>query len=97
MTDLVTEPVEVEIDIAVGLERLTHAGLPDAAVRASSERQRSAFGSGGLMYPIERFAHTVQLDESNEPVYLVEFGDVKGQEREMRAWETAMLDQNQCI
>lgn len=51
---LAAEPVEVEVDIAAGLERLTLVGLPDAAVRESSERVRAAIGNSGLVWPSHR-------------------------------------------
>ena len=52
-------PVQVEVDIASGLERVTVVGLPDAAVRESSERVRSAITNSGLFFPNHRL--TVNL------------------------------------
>lgn len=52
-------PVQVEVDITSGLERLTVVGLPDAAVRESGERVRSAIGNSGLFFPQHRL--TVNL------------------------------------
>ncbi len=52
-------PVQVEVDIAGGLERITVVGLPDAAVRESSERVRSAITNSGLYFPNHRL--TVNL------------------------------------
>ncbi len=48
------EPVRVEIDIASGLERVTLVGLPDAAVRESSERVRAAVSNSGYFFPQHR-------------------------------------------
>jgi len=48
------EPVQVEVDIASGLERVTVVGLPDAAVRESSERVRAAVANSGLFFPQHR-------------------------------------------
>ena len=48
------EPVEVEVDIAGGLERVTLVGLPDTAVRESSERVRAALGNSGFFFPNHR-------------------------------------------
>ena len=45
LVGLDAQPVHVEIDIADGLERVTLVGLPDTAVRGSSERVRSAHRS----------------------------------------------------
>lgn len=48
------EPVHVEVDIATGLERVTLVGLPDAAVRESSERVRAAVTNSGYFFPQHR-------------------------------------------
>ncbi len=53
------EPIHVEVDIASGLERVTLVGLPDAAVRESSERVRAAVGNSGFFFPQHRL--TVNL------------------------------------
>ncbi|MEM8757427.1 MAG: YifB family Mg chelatase-like AAA ATPase [Planctomycetota bacterium] len=46
------QPCEVEVDFdEVGLDRQTIVGLPDAAVRESLERVRSALGNGGYAFP----------------------------------------------
>lgn len=56
---LSAEPITVEVDIATGLERLTLVGLPDAAVRESSERVRAAITNSGYLFPQHRL--TVNL------------------------------------
>src|SRR5690606_12545063 len=48
------ELVQVEVDIAYGLERVTLVGLPDTAVRESSERVRAAITNSGLAFPSHR-------------------------------------------
>lgn len=48
------EPIHVEVDIASGLERVTLVGLPDAAVRESSERVRAAVTNSGFFFPQHR-------------------------------------------
>lgn len=53
------EPVQVEVDITSGLEKLTVVGLPDAAVRESGERVRSAITNSGFVFPQHRL--TVNL------------------------------------
>ena len=53
------ERIEVEVDITSGLERLTVVGLPDAAVRESGERVRSAIANSGFFFPQHRL--TVNL------------------------------------
>jgi magnesium chelatase family protein len=53
------ELVDVEVDIASGLERITLVGLPDTAVRESSERVRAAITNSGLLFPQHRL--TVNL------------------------------------
>ena len=59
LVGLDAQPVDVEIDIAGGLERVTLVGLPDTAVRESSERVRAALGNSGYIYPAHRL--TVNL------------------------------------
>ena len=53
------EQIEVEVDITSGLERLTVVGLPNAAVRESGERVRSAIANSGFLFPQHRL--TVNL------------------------------------
>ncbi len=53
------EPIHVEVDIASGLERITLVGLPDTAVRESSERVRAAITNSGFFFPQHRL--TVNL------------------------------------
>lgn len=53
------EPIHVEVDIASGLERVTLVGLPDTAVRESSERVRAAITNSGYFFPQHRL--TVNL------------------------------------
>jgi magnesium chelatase family protein len=53
------EPVHVEVDIGGGLPSFTIVGLPDAAVRESRERVRSAVRNSGFKYPDHRI--TVNL------------------------------------
>jgi magnesium chelatase family protein len=51
--------VEVEVDVANGLEAFTIVGLPDAAVNESRERVRSAIQNSGCLFPFKRI--TVNL------------------------------------
>jgi len=46
--------IEVEVDTARGLPSLTIVGLPDAAVKESSERVRAAIRNSGLHFPGNR-------------------------------------------
>ncbi len=46
--------VDVEVDISRGLPSQTIVGLPDAAVRESSERVRAALVNSGLVHPRAR-------------------------------------------
>lgn len=48
------ETIHVEVDLASGLEKMTLVGLPDAAVRESSERVRSAISNSGFFFPQHR-------------------------------------------
>jgi magnesium chelatase family protein len=51
--------VEVEVDISAGLPHFMTVGLPDAAVRESSERIKSAIRNCGLEFPFQNI--TVNL------------------------------------
>lgn len=46
--------VEVEVDVGRGLPQLQIVGLPEAAVRESRERVRSAIRNSGYSFPAER-------------------------------------------
>jgi magnesium chelatase family protein len=46
--------VEVEVDSSRGLASFTLVGLPDAAVKESSERVRAAIRNSGLLFPTNR-------------------------------------------
>ena len=48
------QAVHVEVDIASGLEKVTLVGLPDTAVRESSERVRADITNSGFFYPQHR-------------------------------------------
>jgi magnesium chelatase family protein len=55
--------VEVEIDIANGLPAFTTVGLPEAAVKESKERVKSAIHNSGYAFPDDRI--TVNLAPAN--------------------------------
>jgi len=55
--------VEVEIDIAYGLPVFTTVGLPEAAVKESRERVKSAINNSGYTFPDDRI--TVNLAPAN--------------------------------
>lgn len=52
-------PVEVEVDISPGLPFFATVGLPEAAVKESKERVRTAVSNSGYMFPDDRI--TVNL------------------------------------
>ena len=52
-------PVHVEVDVSFGLPTFTMVGLPDAAVRESRDRVRSAIRNSGFEFPPHRI--TVNL------------------------------------
>jgi magnesium chelatase family protein len=52
-------PVEVEVDISSGLPTFTTVGLPEAAVKESKERVKSAISNSGYRFPADRI--TVNL------------------------------------
>ncbi|MCB1195125.1 magnesium chelatase, partial [bacterium] len=47
-------PVEIEVDVARGLPTVIVVGLPDAAVRESRERVKSAIQNCGFKHPVRR-------------------------------------------
>ena len=47
-------PVSVEVDVAPGLPGLTMVGLPDATVRESRDRVRTAIRNCGFPFPPDR-------------------------------------------
>ena len=64
-------PVDVEVDVSNGIPNFEIVGLPDAAVRESRERVRSAVKNSGRSFPVTRI--TVNLapaDLKKEGVYL---------------------------
>jgi magnesium chelatase family protein len=59
LVGLDAHPVEVEVDIALGLPAFSIVGLPDAAVKESRERVQAALKNSGLRLPVKRI--TVNL------------------------------------
>ncbi|MBW1864785.1 MAG: ATP-binding protein [Deltaproteobacteria bacterium] len=55
--------VEVEVDITRGLPTFTTVGLPEAAVKESKERVKSAISNSGYTFPDDRI--TVNLAPAN--------------------------------
>ena len=55
--------VEVEVDIMQGLPSFTTVGLPEAAVKESKERVKSAIHNSGYSFPDDRI--TVNLAPAN--------------------------------
>jgi magnesium chelatase family protein len=56
-------PVEVEVDITHGLPNFTIVGLPEASVKESKERVKSAINNSGYDFPDDRI--TVNLAPAN--------------------------------
>jgi magnesium chelatase family protein len=52
-------PVEIEVDISTGLPATNIVGLPDASVKESKERIKSAIKNSGFKFPVNRI--TVNL------------------------------------
>src|SRR5205823_6523432 len=52
-------PVHVEVDVSFGFPSFTMVGLPDASVRESRDRVRSATRNSGFEFPVHRI--TVNL------------------------------------
>src|SRR5213595_399095 len=52
-------PVHVEVDVSYGFPTFTMVGLPDATVRESRDRVRSAIKNSGFVFPPHRI--TVNL------------------------------------
>ena len=47
-------PVEVEVDLSLGLPQFSTVGLPDVAVRESKDRVRAAIKNSGYKFPRHR-------------------------------------------
>src|SRR5262249_54469452 len=47
-------PVNIEVDVSYGLPCFTVVGLPDAIVRESRDRIRSAIRNSGFEFPVHR-------------------------------------------
>ncbi len=47
-------PIEVETDVNKGIPSYEMVGLPDAAVKESKERVRSAIKNSGMLFPVNR-------------------------------------------
>jgi magnesium chelatase family protein len=56
-------PVHVEVDVSFGLPAFTMVGLPDASVRESRDRVRSAIRNSGFEFPAHRI--TVNLSPAD--------------------------------
>ena len=52
-------PVEVEVDVSMGLPRLAVVGLPDQAIKEAKERVRAAIKNSGYPFPSRKI--TVNL------------------------------------
>lgn len=55
--------VEVEVDLSRGMPMFTIVGLPDAAIKESKERVRTAIRNSGFEFPLSRI--TVNLAPAN--------------------------------
>jgi magnesium chelatase family protein len=56
-------PVHVEVDVSFGLPCFTMVGLPDAGIRESRDRIRSAIRNSGYQFPVHRI--TVNLSPAD--------------------------------
>lgn len=59
VTGIDGQMIEVEVDVAGGLPQMTIVGLPDNAIRESTERVRAALKNSGFEFPLGRI--TVNL------------------------------------
>src|SRR4051794_23618985 len=58
-------PVQVEVDVSFGLPAFTMVGLPDASVRESRDRVRSAIRNSGFEFPVHKI--TINLAPADVP------------------------------
>ena len=56
-------PIQVEVDVSFGLPSFTMVGLPDAGIRESRDRIRSAIRNSGFEFPPHRI--TVNLSPAD--------------------------------
>src|SRR5690606_9712583 len=59
LTGVTPHAIRVEVHIGAGLPAFTVVGLPDAGVRESRERVRSALQSSGFSFPVARITVNV--------------------------------------
>ena len=80
-------PVTIEVDVSFGLPCFTVVGLPDAIVRESRDRIRSAIRNSGFDFPPHRIvvnlapADAAWLFEWTDPVVPPEWHGVLNKER----------------
>ncbi|MCP4622489.1 MAG: ATP-dependent protease, partial [bacterium] len=55
--------VEVEVDINSGLPTFTTVGLPEASVKESKERVKSAISNSGYRFPDDRITVNMAPDD----------------------------------
>ncbi len=60
-------PVQVEVDVSFGLPSFTMVGLPDASVRESRDRVRSAIRNSGFEFPPHRVTVNLAPADSARP------------------------------
>ncbi len=60
--------VEVEVDIASGLPAFTTVGLPEAAVKESRERVKSAILNSGYRFPDDRITVNLAPSQSEDQI-----------------------------
>ena len=59
MLGVEAHPIQVEVDLAVGLSNFTIVGLPDGTIKESRERITAAISNSGYSFPVRRI--TVNL------------------------------------
>ena len=54
MLGVEAHPIQVEVDLALGLSNFTIVGLPDGTIKVSRERITAAISNSGYSFPVRR-------------------------------------------
>ena len=82
-------PVHVEVDVGFGFPSFTMVGLPDASVRESRDRVRSAIRNSGFEFPPHRVTVNLAPADVRKAGRLVRPADCARHPRRVRASSSA--------
>ncbi len=77
-------PVDIEVDVSFGLPHFTMVGLPDATVRESRDRVRSAIRNSGFDFPHHRITVNLAPADVRKAGFVVRSADRARAARDLR-------------